>query len=360
VGTVNAIEFVGDGDGRVSHIDVRIGIDRAFRLRAGARAFLNAPLLGGTGFLNFPSLGTGAELSSKDPIPGDQAPPNILGQAGYGEEQKQQLQNILRRADYLSAYMLDIGEEAGWIVRDFRAESWPRIKGLIDKASADYDGWSGQFGGILKDVKDTTAKGPALAESIEARLNQIREVIDENRANVRDTLANAKTLSEGGDAFVKRLNEELTPLAKDMLTSGRDALEKADRAVAKVDTLLTEERPNIRRSLASFRLGADQLRDTLLEVRRSPWRLLYRPDARESEVELLYDSARAYATAVSDLRATTEAIESLTASPAGSAGAGSAADQAALRDLAERLARTKETYDQAERAFLERINAKQK
>jgi hypothetical protein len=121
--------------------------------------------------------------------------------------------------------------------------------------------------------------------------------------------------------------------------------------VNKIKTLFDEQQPNIRRTLANLRLSSDQLRDTLTEVRRAPWRLVYRPDLRELNYELLYDSARSYAGAVSDLRATTESIESLLASGQN----GPTIQDGTLEQLLTQLKDAHENYTQAEQAFMEQL-----
>jgi hypothetical protein len=65
---------------------------------------------------------------------------------------------------------------------------------------------------------------------------------------------------------------------------------------------------NIGEALARFNLTSQQLKLASIEMRRSPWKLLYRPSADELEHELLYDAARAFAVAAADLRASSESV----------------------------------------------------
>ena len=67
--------------------------------------------------------------------------------------------------------------------------------------------------------------------------------------------------------------------------------------------------------LASGRLAAQQIKLAMIEVRRSPWKLLYKPEKAELEHELLYEAARTFAMAVSDLRATSQTAERLLSNP---------------------------------------------
>lgn len=337
VGAVEELKFELDENGFARGVLVTIRITRLITLRQGAAALLISPLLGGSGTINFRSVGEGDPLSSSDVIVGRIAPPSLLADAGYGPEQAGQVQSILRRADDLMGKLDQTVTEVRTIAADLSAK-WPA--------------WSDRFDAITKDVQATTAKGPALAESANARVEEIRTVLetargylDENRQSVKDTVSSFRAIGADGEAFMKRLNTELVDLARSLLEEGNRTLTDAQAAIARVDGLVAEQAPPIRRSMANFRLASDQLTATMLEVRRSPWRLLYRPDKRELEYELLYDAARSYAGAVSDLRSASETIQSLAL--AGGAGGTASGTGSAPVLTSERLAEARRTLDES-------------
>jgi len=76
--------------------------------------------------------------------------------------------------------------------------------------------------------------------------------------------------------------------------------------MGRAGTLLKEETPGIRHTLANLRLMSDQLKLTAVEVRSQPWRLLHSPTTKEMSSQVLYDARAAYAEAASDLRAASE------------------------------------------------------
>jgi hypothetical protein len=151
---------------------------------------------------------------------------------------------------------------------------------------------------------------------------------------------------------VESLRTDTKPTIDAMLVDARSAMESTRKAVERADALLAESSPSLRRTVANARLASDQLKFTLEEVRRSPWRLLYRPDTRELEFELLYDSARIYASAVSDLRDASAALEEASASANAT---GSTLSGRRAEDLNAELTRAFESYRAAERAFLDLI-----
>lgn len=341
VGVVKHIDFDIDADGSANAVNVTIGIKNTINLQKGAVALLISPLLGGSGTINFQTTGDGAPFGPTDIIEGRIAPPTMLAQAGYGEEQKQQVQSIIRNVNDATEKINTFMDDARTLATDARAK-WPD--------------WSARLDSILKNTDDTMAKGPGIAASIEERIEKIRDIIDlareylaDNKQNIKDGLASFKNIGAEGDTFMARLNGELTDKAAGFLDEGRSALKNADTAFANAKGLLDEQSPNIRRIMANFRLASDQLTATLGEVRRSPWRLLYRPDTRELNFELLYDSARTYAAAVSDLRTASETLHVLSTGPAAHT------DAARAADIAGQLDTSFDRYKEAESEFLRQI-----
>lgn len=65
--------------------------------------------------------------------------------------------------------------------------------------------------------------------------------------------------------------------------------------------------------MANLQLTGDQLKLAAIEVRRSPWRLLYSPSKKELETDNLYDAARSFALAASTLEGSIASLKEVTA-----------------------------------------------
>ena len=61
--------------------------------------------------------------------------------------------------------------------------------------------------------------------------------------------------------------------------------------------------------LCLARWRSTQLKLALIEIRRSPWKLLYRPTSEELSHELLYEATRSFAVAAGDLKAASESVK---------------------------------------------------
>lgn len=359
IGSVSKVMFHPRDVDTIEAIHVRIAVDKSLQFKEGAVALLEKPLLGATSTINFVNMGDGDPLDENYPITGRLAPPAFLAQAGYGEAEQTKVRSIIDRADEITENFRQtskrinetflpraetIADDMGAITSDAR-EKWPEWSQRVDEV---FD----NVGAVREDVQQFIA-------NLNERTDQIREVLvsaqrylSENEEDVRETIRNARSVSEEGEAFVERLNTELFDQAKSLLASGEESLRKAGETVDEARAVIAEQRPNINATLANFRLSSDQLKDTLVEIRASPWRLLYRPNMRELEYELLYNSARSYARAVGELRILADRMDALLSKPQSEL---TEDDREAIRRFADELETTRRSYKRVEDAFLDQL-----
>lgn len=353
VGFVSRVSLLTEPeDGREPgvYIDIKVRSDVTFY--GDPRAYIERPLLGSGAAINFPSVGdrAGGELPKDGQalMMGDVAPPGILAQAGYGDEQKAQLQNILARGDEIAERVNDMTKSAqeGFVAdaNALAADARQRSQKWFDDADA-----------ITTKGREFADSLPGLSEDAKARIEDLRvliadarAVITDNRERIDRIVVNVDEAVVSGRDLLANLNDETRLKLNDMLDAGSATLADARDAVNRVDGLVQEQTPNIRKGLANARLATDQLRMALSEVRRSPWRLLYRPDMREVEFEILYDAARTYAAATSDLRDAAESLEVV----APSLSMSDAVQREQIEQLIARFNQSVETYRNAEEAFL--------
>lgn len=258
---------------------------------------------------------------------GGPAAPGFLAQAGYGDEQKTQLQSILARGEKIAANVEAVTEE-------FRSTIVPDVRSVVGDVRERWPAWGDRVDSITKNVDEASAKLSPGIDEVREVIARARQWFDENRERLTTIVENVEAASGDLKAGLARLNEETIDKLHEMLDSGTETTKSAQAAIERIDGLVAEQTPNLRKALADARLATDQLKLTMGEVRRSPWRLLYRPDTKELEFELLYDAARQYAEAVSDLRAAGEALESAGRGPR-CRGEGGGADAAGGADEGE-------------------------
>ncbi len=360
VGAVREVRPVVDDGAFTGFIDVEIAVDDRVVFRHGAEALLQKPLVGGLSSINFMGLGESAAavVEPDEIIPGRIAPPEILASAGYGEAQAQALRALIDAA-------AEGAENFRAISSSLRDSTLPRIDRLTERVDADYPLWSQNVTSTLESVNATAERAPDIADGVRDAIETVRtnagratDAIVSNGAAFERTLAEMTAFLDqleqsrrSAEGFLRQLDEDVAPRATAFLDESREAVEDAGAALERAQSIMGEQSPQIRRSLANFRIASQELRFMTAEVRRSPWRLLYRPDARELEYELLYESARTYAAAVTNLRAATESLEAVISAD----NPRLAAEGADLAQLKAEVVRAFENYETAQRRFMDEL-----
>ena len=362
-----AAQLESGGPERIAGIQVDIEINKDLPLFDNAQVFLEKQLLGSGSEINIASVGNPAargfvlrgsteRLEENEAIIGRVAAPAFLRDAGLGPTEQKLISETVKRVhniatnvdEYVEARVPPIMDGAQQFIDDATA-----LSGNFRKTGERVEVWNGQVDDILTNARNLSERFAPFATKAESRLDDaregiadargaiaaVREIIDTNRPKVDQTMDNVAAATQG--------------FRDDVVPGTTTTLEGAQDFVARLDGLVAESAPAMRRILANGRLAADQLKLATIEVRSQPWRLLYQPTTKEIEEQLLYDSARTYATAVSDLRAASESLEAvLAAQVAGNEGLRSPEDIARVRaELAEAF----ERYTRSEKALLDRL-----
>jgi len=368
VGRVTGWDFHRNPRGEPDAVDVRIALRADLPLYEDAWIFLERPLLGTLSSINIASIGAGTTVDSPqggnpllqpgEVIAGYISPPSFLAQAGYGPEQSRQLQKILtdgaavmERVDRLSSkFETELGPALD-SVRAVTADLGDASAQLRSKVPD----WTGRVDSVLAKADDAAGRLNPIADQISGAITEAnetiraaREVIETNRPQLDQIVANI-------DKAAARLSTSTLDNVDATLASAKGGADDFASAGREFNLLLQRESPNIERILANFRLAADQVKLTGIEVRRNPWRLLYSPTTKELESELFYDAARTYAQAVSDLRATSEALQI-----AGRSEPATPESIAAAQRITRQLNESFERYQGAEQALLQQMIQKRK
>lgn len=362
IGSVTHVDFYREPTSRrPGAVEVGVRILADIPLFNDALVVMERPLFGANSVVDFVSAGGGpgsARLEEGGVIRGVLAPPPFLAQAGFGPEQRNALREILDGITDTVKRTNELLDRVAPEVDPAVAEVRETITAARDTATALRDRmerWGGTTERVLGRVEETSDRLPGLVDRTDDLLDTAKLAVDESREaieRVRDTVDENRPrvdrIFEHTESIVRGVDEEGVPAFLALVEKGTEELGRAGDAIARVDGALAEELPGLRRAMANARLASEQLRLTTVEVRAQPWRLLIRPTTRELERQLMYDSARSYASAVSDLRAASEALEAAIA-----AGAGRDAER--MRMLSERLETAFEEYENAERELLDQF-----
>ncbi len=346
------------GDGPI--VVIEIEVPSKFEIYQDARVDLDVPLLGSGASLNIPYTGNPdagrPPLADGDFLVGQLGSPLLLYQAGLDPEKVWEIVDNIQATsrlvreemapdakDLLRSVHETWESDGRGIITDVRdvtsgaRDAWPTWKGDIDHTLANARNASDRFDSTMDNVEQLTGTARDGVDAFKEGVTLARDVIQENRDNVRETIASAKR--------TMRDIETTTRPNVDETLDGYQAL--AEQA----GSYLAQYKPVLDQVMANVRLASGQLRLLAIEIRAQPWRVLHRPDTKELETQLLYDSSRAYASAVSDLRAASESLEAML----DRADTGGAVDPSQLQGLNSDLQQAFERYRDAERALLDRM-----
>lgn len=380
IGTVERIEDVvaTDGSERVvgKVVVFRIPRDQP-KLYWNAELEIKAPPIGSGAKLNIRSVGSGAPYSKDTKIPAEalrdmgfgnrltkaileRIPPGAIpGQLahspitrdfardlGIGDEQRGQIREII-------ANVQNISDALG-----SRKESMQQIVGDVEQITQTLREELPNLKQTIADLKQATAEAKEILAATNQRKDKWFDDTDQITGNLRDSTARIDKLLADKDPKLREVVDNVQAISaafKDetlaevnkTLESAREGAKSFREAADRVGGLIASQSPVLERTIANLQLTSAQLKMTSLEVRRSPWRLLYQPSDQELETDNLYDAARSFAIAAGALQASAQSLNAYaTARPD---------DEPTIRAKLEHLEELFKRYKEAEDRFWQRL-----
>lgn len=288
VGVIRDIEVV-DRDGEPTQIRVSFSVPARYRIRKDARVNVQGTLTG-TSWLNFDSLGS----------------PDAPALAG-GE-------TLVGRPGVMATLMAAAGEIAPDVrdtVRDVRTVTMPKVNDTVDTYKTTGMHATALIKHIRGKIDPIVERYNAIADAGRQAAEQIRDVFGESKGDFKQTVANLSaatgTVKDKLPGIMDKVEGGLTK-AQTAIDSANVALEDVKKITsdskdtsATIRSLVVSNRGKIDGIIASIKVTSDNIKYGTGELRRSPWRLLYRPPSGEVANLNLYDSARQFAEGANDL-----------------------------------------------------------
>jgi phospholipid/cholesterol/gamma-HCH transport system substrate-binding protein len=288
VGVVREIEIV-QRDAQPPHIVVRCSVPARIKVHKDARVRVQDTLTGSS-WLNFDSLGTpGAPLlAANDTLVGrPSAMTTLLASAG------------------------EIAPDVRDTVRDVRTVTLPKVNDTVDG----YKVVAMHVAALVKHVRSKidpmVERYYALADTGKDAAAQIRDVFGESKGDFKTTMANISaatgTVKDKLPPIMDKVDGTLVKV-QTAVDGANVALEDVKKTAtnlkdvsASARSVIVGNRSKIDGMIASLKTTGDNLKYASAEIRRSPWRLLYKPAPGEVANLNLYDSARQFAEGANDL-----------------------------------------------------------
>jgi ABC-type transporter Mla subunit MlaD len=292
VRSIDILDRVSDEADPVIH--VTFGIPRKLALRENASVRVQETLTG-LSWLNFDSLGAGPELPLDEPLVGRSSPTAEL------------LAN-------LGMIVPEIQETIAMV----RAETVPNVNQAIASAMETSDSFreaADEGRELLAQVRGhvdpVVEKVHIVADRSSETLVNMRDLFGDTGTDLRETAANVNRatgtladdlpgITEQVSAFLANLDETVEGINGSMADIAATA-ENTRELTGAARSVLVRNRARIDSIMATVRTTSENLRGASAEIRRAPWRLLYRPRPGEMANVNLFESARQFAEGAGEL-----------------------------------------------------------
>jgi ABC-type transporter Mla subunit MlaD len=239
--------------------------------------------------------------------------------------------------DHVQRVAAKFDEEFPKLLEDVRAaladvkSAVADARSVIAEAKQKVPTWAARVDESLDNTRDTTAR--------------LRKAVEDKEPGFRKVVDNAVTASDNAKQFTASLNEKTLVQVSDALEAANKAMENIKSLSGDARGLIASQRPVVERALANASLTTEQLKLAAVEVRRSPWRLLYSPKDKELETDNLYDAARSFALAAGTLDSAAQSLRAVTKDST------TAQDPAEARKVLDYLEKVFVKYQDAEARF---------
>ncbi|MDB5326115.1 MAG: hypothetical protein JWM57_1684 [Phycisphaerales bacterium] len=299
-GSVAAIRFV---SGQPPHVEVEFSLPTKYELRTDANVGVEQGLTGAAN-LNIVDFGKGDAWKDGTILDG----------------RPSALTTFYALAPEITGLVAAVRSKVG-PAYDRYDTTLTNADGAVIEAKKAMVAFSDFLGGSGPDLRGTLANMNKATDTLNTRLPKTLDKADSFIDETKQTVMDARhTFSD----------------AKAALVSARDTINDAHN-------IITRNRSRIDNILTSVRETANNLEGASAEVRRSPWRLLYKPSADEVNNLQLYDTTRQFARAASQLNDAAGAVRDAAADPD--------VDRKQLQSLLTDLQATFGKYQKVEQTF---------
>jgi hypothetical protein len=320
-GRITKIEPVTGADGTLERIDVHFDLNASITLyKETAHALRVSPLLGNTAWINFTNVGVPAptdvngdgSLNAKDGMlePGDwinaiEAPGLLANIAG--SRSAADIVTIISRAEKFS----EVLAKAPADYEEFVVPAMDAASTTVVQLRDDYQMWRMKVDAALNGAEAAARNLEDGTQAAKVLIADAHDALKTNRPKIDSALTDLESASKKASEAVDTVRTETIPKIAQMLSRGQDALGELSDLVDRFDTEIATELPKVRGMLDDARVSAAQLKLATIEIRRSPWRLFYRPSVDVLAHEQLYEATRAFALSSSELRTAADSMKEL-------------------------------------------------
>jgi len=225
------------------------------------------------------------------------------------------------------------------------------------KVSTTIDEYKGLATDIRAKVEPAYQKYAGVTDRGSEALSQVRDVFGESKVDFKGTMANL-------NASTATIKEKIGPILEKLdggLAKVQSSLDSATAAMADIKAvadntrditgnlrgILNNNRSRIEGMIASLKTTGDNLKGATSEIRRAPWRLIYKPAGVDQQNQSLFDSARQFSEGANDLDDAAAALRDALKNPA--------VDAAQIQKLVDQLDLSFQKFNKVESQLWQQV-----
>lgn len=272
VGTVRDIRIETPSSGP-SRMVVSFAVPTRYVFREGAKVGIQAQLTGPPN-LNITSLGAGQTLAENAEIIGS--------------------------PDIKAALFASLGTMAG----DVQAHTLPKLNQAVEATDT-------LVRHVNSKIDPIVGQYDVVAHRAADMMSEVRDILGDSKLDIRQMVKNLNLAIASIKDKLPPILDKVTALSDKVdgvLGSARNSLADVEKTAANakemsasVRSLLADNYSKIDLMVKSLKTASDNLKSATIEIRHSPWRLLYKPTPGEMGNLNLFDSARQFADGASSL-----------------------------------------------------------
>jgi ABC-type transporter Mla subunit MlaD len=367
---------------------VQADVQKRLNLRADCKILPEGPILGGAGMLRISDQGHAAKPLAPDHIVegrgmgGFAAVTDQLDDIGASLAQELDAKNPGSIMALIKA-QLDAGQTESMVAKlvkslgdlnaitaSIRDQLDPRQeKVILSKLHLTLDNINAVTG-ELRNQMDPNSRSALLGklelalDTVNSSLASVNGMLTENRPTLKAALDNVKETSDTlNTGIAKTVAKELDAASPQSLMAKIHAsvermgqsLTDLNKITSATSEVVALNKDNLNSILANFKETSDHMKAATKDLRRNPWRLLYRPTLEETKELNIFDAARAFAEAATRLDDATAKLKALSDARGGKLGP----DDPQLKAIRADLQNTFDKFNEAEAALWKNLNVRQ-
>jgi ABC-type transporter Mla subunit MlaD len=316
----------GSGEESPARIVIDFRMPQRIVLRQGARVGVQGTITGSS-WLNFDALGSG------EPLPADQS---LQGRPGS-------FAVLLKTVN-------DLAPQVQQLAADLHTKTLPKIDSAAGNVAALAGDVRGRIDPVMSHYNNVTDR---LAEV----MVKIRDLLGDSTPDIRGALSNANAVTgtlkeklppamDKADALLAKLNQSVDK-AQGALADLSVTMDHAKAISASLRSLIVQNRSRLDEMIFSAKQASDNLKFATEEIRRSPWRLLYKPRPNEMANLNLFDATRSFSRGAGQLSDASSALRDALKDPN--------ADPKLIQKLIDQLDQSFDQFQKVEQTLWERV-----